>query len=105
MAYMGQDGGNPAFQPAIPNAMLIIDYLTEVVFFGPQMGPQMDPKMGPERDRKWVPKWTLKSLKNQTLASQGPPVTPKAAQPPPGSPSGAHFGLILGAPGPHFRAF
>ena len=30
---------------------------------------------------------------------------PQAAQTPPESPSGAHFGLILGPPGPHFRAF
>ena len=33
------------------------------------------------------------------------PKGPQAAQTPPGSPSGAHFGLILGPPGPHFRAF
>ena len=28
----------------------------------------------------------------------------QAAQTPPGSPSGAHFGLILGGPGPHFSS-
>ena len=58
------DGPNPASQPAIPHAMLIIDLLDKVVFFGPQMGPRMDPKMGPQRDRKWVPKWTRKGTEN-----------------------------------------
>ena len=61
---MVRDPANPSFSQASPHAMLIIDYLHKVVFFGPQMGPQMGPKMGPQRDRIWVRKWVRKGTEN-----------------------------------------
>ena len=61
---MSLDVPNPSFPRASLHAMLKIDLLLKVVFFGPQMGPQVDPKMGPQRDRKWVPKWTRKGTEN-----------------------------------------
>ena len=57
--------------------------------------PQDGSKSCPERE---APKTT------QERPRRGPK-GPQAAQTPPGSPSGAHFGLILGPLELHFRAF
>ena len=64
---------------------------------GPRSGPRA-PKTAPPGARQEAPTTT------QEHPRRGPK-GPQAAQTPPESPSGAHFGLILGPPGPHFRAF
>ena len=46
---MGPDVRNPSFPRAIPNAMLIIDLLAKVVFFGPFRGTISDLIWGPFR--------------------------------------------------------
>ena len=46
---MVNDGANPAFQRAIPHAMLIIDLLLKVVIFGPFRGTISDLIWGPFR--------------------------------------------------------
>ena len=76
-----------------------------------RVGLQFRPNFGRLRSPTWDPKWTPKSLKNLTLASQGPPGTPKAAQRPPGSnfwtswdPFWSHFEAARRPPGSHFGA-
>ena len=46
---MSVDLRNPAFQRANPHAMVTIDYLDKVVFFGPHLGTISDLIWGPFR--------------------------------------------------------
>ena len=75
-----------------------------------QMSPRRAP--GGPRSGPRAPKTAPRAARSAPRGAQDHPGPPQestqgaqAAQTPPGSPSGAHFGLILGPPGPHFRAF
>ena len=75
-----------------------------------QMSPRRAPG-GPRSDPR-APKTAPRGARSAPRGAQDHPGAPQestqgaqAAQTPPGSPSGAHFGLILEPPGPHFRAF
>ena len=71
-----------------------------------QMSPRRAP--GGPRSGPRAPKTVPKGARSAPRGAQdhpGAPQEPQAAQTPPGSPSGAHFGFILGPPGPHSRAF
>ena len=68
--------------------------------------PPGSPRSGPRAD-----KTAPRGARSVPRGAQDHPGAPQertqgaqAAQTPPGSPSGAHFGLILEPPGPHFRA-
>ena len=62
--------------------------------------PQEQPKSSQDRSKS-----RPERAKRRPRPSQESTRGAQAARTPPGSPSGAHFGLILGPPGPHFRAF
>ena len=68
---------------------------------------QMSPRRAQERTRRLqeAPGARQEAPKTTQERPRRGPKGPQAAQTPPGSPSGAHFGLILGGPGPHVRAF
>ena len=75
-----------------------------------QMSPRRAP--GGPRSGPRAPKTAPRAARSAPRGAQDHPGPPQestqgaqAAQTPPGSPSGAHFGLILEPPGPHFRAF
>ena len=74
------------------------------------MSPRRAP--GGPRSGPRAPKTAARGAQSAPRGAQDHPGPPQestqgaqAAQTPPGSPSGAHFGLILEPPGPHFRAF
>ena len=71
---------------------------------------QMIPRRAPGGPRSGprAPKTAPRGARSAPRGAQDPqegPKGPQATQTPPGSPSGAHSGLILGPPGLHFRAF
>ena len=91
---------------------------------GPKMSPKSTPKRLPEgqnvaQKRCWISNSVLSSIfgflgsqkasQKATRIAQNPPSAPqgrpKASRDLPRRPPGSHFGLILGAPGAHFRAF
>ena len=66
---------------------------------GPRSGPR-EPKTAP-RAARCAPRGAQDHPGAPQERTKGAPSRPDA----PGSPSGAHVGLILGSPGHHFRAF
>ena len=96
------------------SAVLSANFVVFAISLGSLREAQMSPRRAPGGPRSGprAPKTAPRAARSAPRGAQDHPGAPQertqgaqAVQTPPGSPSGAHFGLILGPPGPHFRAF